>query len=78
VLASVQIPIVIVTRDLRIRSFTPAAAPLFNLISSDVGRPLSGVGVGASVLDGLIRGDLSRGLYPSRKIRFDLYVEARF
>jgi len=44
----------------------------------DVGRPLSGVGVGASVLDGLIRGDLSRGLYPSRKIRFDLYVEARF
>ncbi len=43
-----------------------------------VGRPLSGVGVGASVLDGLIRLDLSRGLYPARRVRLDLYVEARF
>jgi hypothetical protein len=44
----------------------------------EVGRPMSGVGVGASVLDGLIRADLSRGLYPQRRVRFDLYVDARF
>jgi len=44
----------------------------------DVGRPMSGVGVGASVLDGLIRADVSRGLYPLKKVRLDLYVEARF
>ncbi len=49
VLASVQIPIVILNRELRIRSFTPAAAPLFNLISTDVGRPLSDINIGVGV-----------------------------
>lgn len=43
-----------------------------------VGRPMSGVGVGASFLDGMIRADLSRGLYPRVQTRFDLYLEARF
>ena len=42
------------------------------------GRPLSGAGVGISWLDGLFRADLARGIYPSRKFRFDLYVDARF
>jgi hypothetical protein len=42
------------------------------------GRPLSGVGVGWSVLDGLLRFDLARGLYPSQQWRFDSYLEARF
>jgi hypothetical protein len=42
------------------------------------GRPMSGVGVGASWLDGLIRADLARGIYPRKKLRFDLYLEARF
>ena len=40
-LSSVQIPIVILGRDLRIRRFTPVAARALNLIPSDVGRPLS-------------------------------------
>jgi two-component system, chemotaxis family, CheB/CheR fusion protein len=40
-LASVQIAIVIVSRDLRVRRFTPAAEKKFNLIPSDVGRPFS-------------------------------------
>ena len=40
-LASVQIAIVIVSRDLRVRRFTPAAEKKFNLIASDVGRPFS-------------------------------------
>jgi hypothetical protein len=42
------------------------------------GRPLSGAGVGLSFLDGLVRTDLARGIYPQKKIRFDMYVEARF
>lgn len=42
------------------------------------GRPLSGVGVGSSFLDGLIRADFSRGLYPRKGMRVDLYLEARF
>jgi two-component system CheB/CheR fusion protein len=40
-LASVQIAIVIVTRDLRIRRFTPMAEKVFNLIPGDIGRPFS-------------------------------------
>jgi two-component system, chemotaxis family, CheB/CheR fusion protein len=39
-LASVQIPIVIVTTDLKIRRFTPAARKTLNLIASDVGRSI--------------------------------------
>jgi Hemolysin activation/secretion protein len=42
------------------------------------GRPLSGVGVGASFMDGLIRFDVARGIYPEKKTRANLYVEARF
>ena len=44
----------------------------------DVGRPMSGVGIGASMLDGLIRADLARGLYPQKRLRLDVYVEAKF
>ena len=39
-LASVQIAIVIVGADLRIRRFTPAAERALNLIPSDLGRPI--------------------------------------
>ena len=41
-------------------------------------RLISGVGVGSSFLDGLVRLDLARGLYPKRQWRFDLSLEARF
>jgi len=40
-LASVQIAIVIVARDLRVRRFTPMAEKKFNLIPGDIGRPFS-------------------------------------
>jgi len=43
-----------------------------------IGRPMSGVGVGASVLDGLIRFDLARGLYPQKQFRLDLSLDAKF
>jgi hypothetical protein len=42
------------------------------------GRPMSGVGVGATLLDGLVRFDVARGLFPERQWRVDTYVEARF
>ncbi len=42
------------------------------------GRPLSGAGIGASFMDGLIRVDLAKGIYPEKSVRANLYVEARF
>src|SRR6266542_1996845 len=42
------------------------------------GRPLSGAGVGASFMDGLFRFDVAKGIWPEKKVRANLYVEARF
>jgi two-component system, chemotaxis family, CheB/CheR fusion protein len=39
-LSSVQMALIMVDRDLRIRRFTPTAEKLFNLIPTDVGRPM--------------------------------------
>jgi hypothetical protein len=41
-------------------------------------RLLSGVGVGSSFLDGMLRTDLTRGLWPRARWRFDFTLEARF
>ena len=48
------------------------------LYKNQIGRPMSGVGVGSSIMDGLFRFDVARGLYPQKRWRVDLYVEARF
>ena len=42
------------------------------------GRPLSGVGAGLSFLDGLVRLDVAKGIFPEKKVRANLYVEGRF
>ncbi|MEA5553190.1 chemotaxis protein CheB [Anabaena cylindrica UHCC 0172] len=42
-LSSVNIPILILANDLRIRRFTPTAQHLLNLIPTDVGRPFSDI-----------------------------------
>ncbi len=42
-LSSVNIPILMLGGDLRIRRFTPMAERVFNLIQSDVGRPFSDI-----------------------------------
>jgi two-component system, chemotaxis family, CheB/CheR fusion protein len=42
-LASINIPILMLTNDLRIRRFTPMAQRLFNFIATDTGRPLSDI-----------------------------------
>ncbi|MHB1567441.1 MAG: CheR family methyltransferase [Acidiferrobacter sp.] len=41
--ASVNLPILVFTRDLRIRSFTAPAAKLFNLLVSDVGQSINAI-----------------------------------
>jgi len=43
VLENVNIPVVIVNNDVRIRRFTPAAQKLLNLLSSDIGRYLGDI-----------------------------------
>jgi hypothetical protein len=48
------------------------------LYNNQLGRPMSGVGAGASFMDGLFRFDVARGLYPQERWRVDMYVEARF
>lgn len=42
-LSSINIPILMLSGDLRIRRFTPMAEQSFNLIASDVGRPFSDI-----------------------------------
>src|SRR5207244_3499688 len=50
-LSGVSIPIVMVSRDLRIRRFTPLAEKTFNLIPTDVGRPISDIKPNLNVPD---------------------------
>jgi hemolysin activation/secretion protein len=40
--------------------------------------PLQSVGVGLSMLDGLLRMDAARGLWPERRWRFGAYLGSRF
>ena len=40
---SINTPILLLGRDLTIRRFTPQAEKLFNLLATDVGRPLGGI-----------------------------------
>ncbi len=42
-LASINLPILILGLDLKIRQFTPQAEQLFNLIGTDLGRPISDI-----------------------------------
>ncbi|BBD68162.1 signal transduction histidine hinase [Nostoc commune NIES-4072] len=50
-LASINIPILILTSDLRVRRFTPMAQRLFNLIPTDAGRPLSDIRANLNIPD---------------------------
>src|SRR5712691_2687787 len=50
-LASVQLPIVMLGSDLRIRRFTPMAEKLFNLIPADVGRPITDIKLSVDIPD---------------------------
>ena len=50
-LASVELAIVILSDDLRIRRFTPTAKSLLNLIDADIGRPIGNIRPNVSVPD---------------------------
>jgi two-component system CheB/CheR fusion protein len=50
-LSGVSIPILIVGRDLRIRRFTPLAEKVFNVIATDIGRPMSDIKANLDVAD---------------------------
>ena len=50
-LASINIPILMLTNDLRIRRFTPMAQRLFNFIPTDTGRPLSDIRANLNIPD---------------------------
>ena len=40
---SVNLPMLVLARDLRIRNFTPLAARLFNLVATDIGQSIAGI-----------------------------------
>ncbi len=50
-LASVQIPIVMLDNERRVRRFTPTAAKALNLIPSDIGRPLTDLRLNFTTVD---------------------------
>jgi two-component system CheB/CheR fusion protein len=50
-LSSINIPILMLGGDLRIRRFTPVAEQIFNLIPSDVGRPFSDINHNLNIPD---------------------------
>jgi len=50
-LSGVNIPIVMVSRDLRVRRYTPLAEKLFNLLPTDVGRPITDIKHNLDVAD---------------------------
>jgi two-component system CheB/CheR fusion protein len=50
-ISSVQMPMVMLGSDLRIRRLTPAAEKLLNLIPSDVGRPIADIKLALSIED---------------------------
>ena len=56
-LASIDIPILMLTNDLRVRRFTPTAQKLFNFIPTDIGRPFSDLKASLDIpnLEDLIR-----------------------
>ena len=51
VLGSMNVPILILSRDLRIRRFTPTATRVLNVIASDVGRPIGDITLNIHVAD---------------------------
>jgi len=55
-LSNVNIPVIMLGNDLRIRRFTPVSQRLLNLIPADVGRPLSDINLSLNVprLDRLV------------------------
>ena len=70
-LRSVELPILMLQEDLRIRRFTPAAGGIFNLIASDVGRMFSDIRPNIDIpdLESLIREAIDTPTVLEREVR---------
>ena len=70
-LGHVDIPVVMVSNDLRIRRFTPAAQKLLNLLPGDIGRRLGEIRPNLEVddLEGLAREAIRRAGPQEREVR---------
>ncbi|MBE9079407.1 PAS domain-containing protein [Romeria aff. gracilis LEGE 07310] len=70
-LSNVNIPILMLSSDLGIRRFTPAAQRIFNLISSDVGRPISHIRLNIDLpdLEDLIMGVIDSLTVQDREVQ---------
>lgn len=74
VLSGVDIPIVILGPDRRIRRFTPPAEKLLGLISGDIGRPIGKLRIGVHIpdLDDLLSTVIEQGKETSREVQTEL------
>ena len=70
-ISSVEVALVIVENDLRIRRFTPKAERLLNLISSDVGRPIGHIkpNIDCPDLEALIHEAINSAVLQERKVK---------
>jgi two-component system CheB/CheR fusion protein len=73
ILNSSAVATLFLDRDLNIRFFTPAAAPMFNLMSTDVGRPFGRLANRFSGVDLLV--DAQMVLATLKPIRRDVRIE---
>ena len=71
VLTSINVPLVMVGKDLKIRRFTQAIAPMLNLMDSDIGRSLSDLksNIDAPNLPELLQRVISGGAPLGREIQ---------
>ncbi len=71
ILAGVNIPIVMLEGDLRIRHTTPNAEKLLHVIPADIGRPITDIRMGFAIvdLDGLLSTVLREGRALEREVR---------
>jgi two-component system CheB/CheR fusion protein len=70
-LASISVPIVMLSQDLRIRRFTPVAGALLNLIPGDVGRPITDINPNLDLprLDQMVSEVIDTMTFKEREIR---------
>ena len=73
-LASVQVPVIIVGRDLRIRRYTAGTERLVNVIPTDIGRPLGDITPNIDVPDlvAMVQGVMETLDAAEREVRDDL------
>ena len=73
VLTGVDIPILILGGDRRIRRFTPRAEKLFHLLPGDVGRPLGHIRIGVNLRD--MDESISRVIKGVRDVWYEVQAE---